>query len=363
MNDENKPRILIVDDDTKNIQVLGTVLRLEGYSIYVAQSGRDALKIVKEIKPDLILLDIMMPELSGFETCKKLKKINSINDVPIIFLTARTDTKDIVKGFNLGASDYVTKPFDSVELLARVQTHLDLKFSKDRIRTISNERRELLHILCHDLNHPLSVIFYLFEIIRDDFTRFAKEKDRFVSHAFSVIKNSRTLIDLVRKMRMLEDYEIELNAICLKDAVSESNNLLKSMFIEKGITLKIHIDDHLEIMAEKTSLVHSVINNILSNAVKFSDPGATVWINSAETDEQKIQLSIRDNGIGIPEEILEDLFIVGKTTIRKGTLGERGTGYGMVLVKKFMNAYHGGIEVLSGIEEDGTEIRLLFQSA
>ncbi|MCP4110923.1 MAG: response regulator [Desulfobacteraceae bacterium] len=136
MNNENnnkdkKPLILIVDDVPKNIQVLGSILSNEKYQIAAAVNGRHAVEMVNDIKPDLILLDIMMPELDGFEVCKILKASEKTKHIPIIFLTAKTATEDIVKGFQIGAVDYVTKPFNSTELLARTHTHLELKRARD----------------------------------------------------------------------------------------------------------------------------------------------------------------------------------------------------------------------------------------
>lgn len=120
-------RILIVDDTLQNIQVLGTVLREQNYQINVAQNGIQALEMVEKVEPDLILLDVMMPEMDGFEACQRLKADEKTREIPIIFLTAKVETEDVVHGFEIGAIDYVTKPFNAIELLARVKTHLELR--------------------------------------------------------------------------------------------------------------------------------------------------------------------------------------------------------------------------------------------
>ena len=143
---ENKigASILVVDDTLKNIQVLGTMLRKEGHQIHVAQNGAQALKVAQTTPLDLILLDILMPIMDGFETCKKLKESPQTKDIPVIFLTAKTESEDIVKGFELGAVDYVTKPFNSTELLARVNTHLSLyKLQKELERLVDERTTEL----------------------------------------------------------------------------------------------------------------------------------------------------------------------------------------------------------------------------
>lgn len=152
MTDSRKknPLILIVDDAPKNIQILGMILG-KSYRIVVAMNGAAALKQVEKVLPDLILLDVMMPDMDGFETCDRLKSSPGTKDIPVIFLTARTETDDIAKGFELGASDYLSKPFNANELLVKVRTHLGLKFVKEETERLSNERNELLHILRHDL--------------------------------------------------------------------------------------------------------------------------------------------------------------------------------------------------------------------
>ncbi|MGE0084540.1 MAG: response regulator [Desulfococcaceae bacterium] len=152
--------VLIVDDNPKNLQVLGTVLKQAGYQIVVAQTGIQALKAVQKIVPDLILLDIMMPEMDGFETCRKLKNMQITKDIPIIFLTARTETEDVIRGFESGAVDYVVKPFNSLELLTRVNTHIELT----RQRKLQGVL-EMAGTVCHEINQPLQSILGYSELL------------------------------------------------------------------------------------------------------------------------------------------------------------------------------------------------------
>ncbi len=141
-NDVQKPMILIVDDTPKNLQVLVNILRKEDCKVAVAKSGEKALSLVNEHIPDLILLDIMMPDMDGFEVCRMLKESDETEEIPIIFLTAKTETEDIIKGFELGAVDYVTKPFNSLELLSRVRTQLEVKKSREQILKINTQLRK-----------------------------------------------------------------------------------------------------------------------------------------------------------------------------------------------------------------------------
>src|SRR5271157_5763699 len=137
-----KSLILVVDDITKNLQVVGTVLRNQRYKVMPAASGADALKCVHAQLPDLVLLDLMMPEMDGIEVCRRLKADPSTQSIPVIFLTASNEMEHLVKGFEVGAVDYVTKPFNPPELLARVRTHLELKHARQQLREMNDEKNE-----------------------------------------------------------------------------------------------------------------------------------------------------------------------------------------------------------------------------
>jgi len=141
---ETKPIVLIVDDNSKNLQVLGNILKVKNWKIGVAVNGRLALQMAENINPDLILLDIMMPDLNGYQVCKKIKASPATKDIPIIFLTAKTETDDFVRGFRLGACDYITKPFNSFELLARVTTQIELRKARKAKSKLEIERIEAL---------------------------------------------------------------------------------------------------------------------------------------------------------------------------------------------------------------------------
>ncbi len=349
---EQKPFILIVDDVPKNLQVLGSILSSEGYHFTPATNGKQALKIIEKRHPDLILLDIMMPEMDGYEVCKILKSASRTKDIPIVFLTAKTETEDIVKGFDLGGVDYITKPFNSAELLTRIRTHLE-------ILKVSNERKELLHVLCHDLTNAFSPIVAALNLI-EDYEVFERLKQDMRTAADNGLK----IIDLVRKIRALEDGKriLTLKSVNLKKVLDESVVMLGQKFTEKRIEFLSDIDEGLTVHAERTSLINSVINNIFTNAVKFSFPDSKITLRAKQVGD-KVTISIWDIGIGMSQGLQRDIFDMKKATSRIGTSGEVGTGFGMPLVKKFVNAYGGTIEVFSKEERDdphdhGTEIKL-----
>jgi DNA-binding response OmpR family regulator len=165
---KNKEMIMLVDDNPLNLQMLEIILKKEGYQTTSVKNGPDAFTIAEKTMPDLIFLDIMMPEIDGYEVCRQLKSSTKLKSIPIIFLTARTDTEGIVKGFELGAADYVTRPFNRVELMARIRTHIALKKTLERVVDLERKNSVLAMIATtnHEINQPLTVLtgnLYLFK--------------------------------------------------------------------------------------------------------------------------------------------------------------------------------------------------------
>jgi len=361
----NKSKILIVDDSMNNLKLLSSTLKHNGYAIYIAQNGMNALNILEKVSPDLILLDVVMPEMDGYEVCKKIKdnENDTIKNIPIIFLTAKVDKNDIIKGFQCGAVDYITKPFHPMELLARVKTHISLKQSKDMIEKISQERKELIHILCHDIKNPLGAIQSFSELILNDISPVSHLK-----YISSSVTSILEIVDLVRDIQKVEDKSISLEHVNLKHSIQTSIESLTYQFDKKNITPILDIPDMIYVWAEPVSMIHSVFNNLFTNAIKFSYPNNSIKVSYKIESESFVKLSIKDFGIGIPEILQKNIFSINKNTTRVGTNGEKGTGFGMPLVKKFMIAYGGDILLLSQDEnafpqEHGTEFILTFVKA
>lgn len=357
--------ILIIDDNPQNLKVLGKTLSEEGYRISMAQSGGAALKAVDLVIPDLVLLDVMMPDMDGFETCLEFQKRPRMINVPIIFLTAKTETESIVKGFNLGAVDYILKPFNSYELLARVKTHLTLKFSQETVLQQKKELQETLHILCHDLANPLQCIWNYMQISDENPDILKKRKDLLKSSTRQGIE----VITLVKQLQAISEGKMALSLayLNLKEILENTLKVLEHQFVKKQIKPNLTVDNDLTILAEKTSLTNSVLANLLTNAIKFSYPNSEIAIKAQEVDNQVV-LSIKDSGVGIPKDLLNTIFQANKATTRRGTEGEKGTGFGMPLVEKFVRAYGGDIKISSVDESDspdnhGTEIEITFNTS
>lgn len=348
-----KPFILIVDDVMENLQILGNILRTEGYLFTPAAGGYQALKIIEKRLPDLILLDIVMPEINGYQICNILKKSSRTKDIPIIFLTAKTDAEGIAEGFEAGGIDYIAKPFDTSELLIKVEIHLQ------RLE-MNYHYRELLHTVSHDL---ANVFLSALSRLDGNISSQALENSR------AAIVNGMNLIAFIRQFWGPDRRQmtLELGPVNLREAVEASRAMLRQKFFDKHIEFIENIDEKLSVCAEPLSLTGIVFNNILSNAVKFSFRGSKI-ISEAHQSDDKVIVSFRDFGLGIPEELKRDFFHIHHTSPEKGTEGETGVGFGMPTVRKFVNAYNGKIEVFSNRKEEdasdyGTEIRLILKSA
>lgn len=350
---DKKTLVLIVDDIVVNIQILAKTLDKEGYAIEAALSGEQAIEKAITLLPDLILLDVMMPEMDGYQVCQKLKEREDTKDIPIIFVTAKDQSTNIQKGFEVGAADYVSKPFVAQELLKRVHVHIILKKQREELERTSLDRKELIHVLCHDLLNPVTGIHERLKLL-ETCEEFFDSRQKLLDTSHNALETIR----LVRKMVVTEEQELSLTYQNLKTMIRQSESILQPMLERKDIKLEVSVDEKIEVFTEKVSFVNSVLNNLLTNAVKFSYPSSKVKIFTRQEELGRVNVCIQDEGLGIPEHIKENLFVIQKHSVGKGTKGEKGLGFGLNLVKKFIDLYDGKIEVYSETKENshGTEV-------
>ena len=359
---ESKSIVLIVDDNLKNIQIAGNIIKREiECNLSFATNGNEAITKAKKIKPDIILLDIMMPGLDGYETCKILKECPEFSEVPIIFLSAKSDEEDIVKGFTVGACDYVTKPFRGAELIARVKTHLALKRKSELLHQANLEQREIIHILCHDLTNVLFPIKQVLPALS------SKDCSKYREKCVQLLDNGLNIIALVRKMSILEEGKLELSKVSIKQAISDALLIVEEKLARKDLHIELELKQDFFVVAEPISLVNSVLLNLLTNAIKYSVPGELISISACEW-EQKVLVTVSDKGVGIPAHILPNIFDFSRSFSMPGTNGEKGTGFGLPLVKKFVDNYGAEITVkskenLSDAATVGTAVSILFRRA
>lgn len=354
--------ILIVDDILENIQVLAGILSKEGVKISIATNGLQGVDTAMKLLPDLILMDVTMPEMDGYEACRLLKENETTDHIPIIFLTARVDTEDLIKGFKAGGVDYITKPYNPTELLARVVNHLDLKFAKEEIEK-AKEKLELanrdkdrfLALVSHDLRSPFAGIIGLVDLVVDDFESFDKEE------LFSYFKTFQTSLRVQHKF--LEDLlawgnfqmgrrQMKMSMLNLAELVSNNIVLLENTANNKSITLEANIDTNINAYAD-AKMIPSIVHNLISNSIKFTRPGGTIKLSAVEENDV-ITISVADNGVGMEPEQIAKLFRIDSVFSIPGTENEKGSGLGLILCKEMIELNGGKIWAESEIGKGST---------
>jgi two-component system sensor histidine kinase/response regulator len=358
MDHEKRMRILAVDDSPANGDIIIGCFGRD-HNVSVATNGKDALSLLDRISPDIILLDILMPGMDGFAVASEIRRRKELESVPIIFLTVLTDSGEIVKGFQSGASDYITKPFDVDELISRVNFHLELKEKGDRILKQNEEQRELLHVLTHDLANTFMSIGAFSHSFED-----LSARDGI--HLDNIRRSVRNGTEVIQMVRMLDCScsDLETVSLDLQECLESSLLILRPLYDGKDLKISLAFPPGLRVRAERVSLLNSVLNNVLTNAIKFSHAGTeiAVW---AEEEGDRVMLHVQDWGVGMREEDLEDHFHVHRNSSCTGTCGEEGTGFGMPLIRKFMKAYGGTVSIRSKDaarhpEEHGTIVSMGF---
>lgn len=350
----DKPKILIVDDTPTNLSILEEILN-EDYFISVAQSGNQALSIIEKFTPDLILLDVNMPGIDGFETCRKLKSQKDTHGIPVIFITARSEPEDIIQGFNEGGVDYITKPFNHSEVLARVQTHLkvqqliiQLGLKNDQLKELNELKNKFLGMASHDMRNYLSAIKGYSQILKEDRKELAEEtKDQFLSFIYKSSENMLKMVNELLDVSVIESgqLQLDLQPESLKNLVDHSIMINQFFADKKNIHLQSELPDVPECRVDANK-IGQVIDNLISNAIKFSESGTTIFIN-LEEGEGKLIFSVKDEGPGISDEDQAKLFQHFQKLTARPTAGESSSGLGLAISKKMIHAHDGCLNVNS----------------
>lgn len=369
--DKSKQLILVVDDQPNNLKVIASFLQ-ESYALSFANNADRAMKTLERVIPDLIMLDIMMPDIDGYELCKMIKAIDRLKEVPIIFLSAKSDIEDVIKGFDYGAVDYITKPFNMKEVKTRIKTHIELSRAK---RFIQKQNEELIQtnaekdkffsIISHDLRSPFSGFLGITQMMSEDFDSFSR--DEMQSLATDMRKSANTLYNLLEnllewskvKRGIMSFNPQNLNLYELVDTAASSMKILAT---NKEIEILINIDKSIEVFCDY-NMISTVFRNLISNAIKFSLRGGKVEVQSTHCDDEKyIKVMVKDYGIGMNENMIEKLFDIKYKTSRPGTENEASSGLGLILCKEFVVKNNGRIFVDSK-ENNGTSFVFTLQKS
>ncbi|MDB6038778.1 MAG: hypothetical protein JWM99_2619 [Verrucomicrobiales bacterium] len=343
--------VLVVDDILNNVQIVGSILGSAGYQVVPATNGEQALRYSKNPAPDLILLDVMMPGMDGFEVCRRLKASPETSSIPVIFLTAAVDAELVVKGLEAGAVDYVAKPFNSAELLARVRTHLELKFSRGTLEStaqklleLNNEKNEFLSIAAHDLKSPICNFIGLAEHM---LTRPEPEPGERKEICESILRESRRLLQLVQNLLNIDALErghlkLQLEPFDLAETAQSVTQSFRARAEVKRQTISFDSGGTVCFAFADPMVTFQILDNLISNALKFSPVGSAVRVK-VRAVEGGVICDVQDDGPGLNSEDKSLVFKKFARLSAKPTGDESSTGLGLSIVKKLVNAMNGSV--------------------
>jgi len=356
--------ILIVDDTQQNVMVLSQMLRDAGYKVLAAFNGEDALKLLEKRKPELILLDVMMPGMNGFQVCEKLKGNSDTQRIPVIFLSALNDIESKVKAFEAGGVDYITKPFQHQEVLARIDLHLsvqslqnerekyilELKDKQEHLERLNQEKDEVLAVISHDMRNPLGGIIGIAELMKSESITDPEEVEELLGLIESSAERLLALVNDMLDVAVIESnsVRIELRPTDLGKLIHEVVRMHQPAAKNKNVTLNVLVSELPRIMSDDSKL-SQVLGNLLSNAIKFTPTQGIISVEAyrVDTDADNVIVKVSDTGIGIPAEFMANLYKKMGGHQRSGTSGEKGTGLGMPIIKRYVEEHKGTIEVTS----------------
>ncbi len=357
------PNILIVDDIPANLKLLGAILKNEGYKVRPVPSGALALQAAEIEKPSLILLDIMMPEMSGYEVCDKLKENPELKDVPVIFISALNDTNDIVKALTSGGVDFITKPFQAEEVKARVSTHLKICQQSKELQELNSTKDKFFSIIAHDLRNPFSVLLGMSDLLLSNYHTYDDEtrlelisiQNETTKQTFKLLEN---LLEWARIQRSAFDFIKQ--RVNLVDIVTQNIYHHKEIAKQKDISLTHTLTDAIFVNTDP-NMVQTVLRNLIVNAIKFSNNGGEITILAKDSDNF-VEVTVKDNGVGISHDNLQKLFKIENSISTKGTANEKGTGLGLMLCKEFVEKQGGRIWAESE-QSKGSEFKFTIPKA
>jgi signal transduction histidine kinase len=346
-------KILIVDDDRVNIRILRGILQKEGYVLADASTGEDALKLVDEFDPDLVLLDVVMPGINGFETCRTLKRTHPDNCPPVIFITAKSASDDVVEGLSAGGVDYLPKPFQPKEVIARIRTHLHNQLLTeqqlslvDQLSKANEAKNRFLGMAAHDLRNPLASVRGLAEFLREGTVgQLTPDQLDLVNTIHDASQQMLAMVNELLDLATIESGELKIQPAThnFADLIEKSVFLANIDAARKKTRLGFTPPTEACYVSIDVAKMQQVVDNLLSNATKYSPPGSTITVELRRAASHAV-LGVKDQGPGIPENERDKLFKdFGRLSV-KPTGGEKSTGLGLAICRKIVDAHHGAIE-------------------
>lgn len=352
-------RILAVDDDRINLRIIGGILRHEGYELAEAVSGEQALEVYPTFRPNLVLLDVMMPGIDGFMTCRTLKKVYGDKCAPVIFVTAKSEADDVVMGFDAGGVDYLTKPFRPKEVVARIRTHLSnqqlveqQKLLVEQLSKANEAKDRFLGMCAHDLRNPLSSIRGLAELMDENaLGTLSLEQREIIQTIHGASQSMLELVNELLDVATIEAGQLKLakEPTHIADIVERSVHLSNIEAAKKNTRIELVKIDQNPMVDIDRNKIRQVVDNLISNAVKYSPRGSVITV-VIHSDATGAGFAVRDSGPGIPDSERHKLFKDYGRLSAVPTGGEKSTGLGLAISRKIVEAHDGtiGVENIPG---------------
>ncbi|MEN4905090.1 HAMP domain-containing sensor histidine kinase [Luteimonas sp. TWI1437] len=328
-------RILVVDDQPANLRVVSSLLSRHGYEVTTAADGAEALALLSDLRPDLLLLDMLMPNMDGFALLGEIKQIPELLRLPVVFLTVAQDRDLLLRAFDAGAVDYVTKPFMPEELLARVNAHVGLKQTRDRLERIARERQELVNLVAHDLKNPLSSIWFASDMLLKGETK----PERVPRYHRMIHDSAEDALGYIRRYLETQDTsrkgEAADSATALREVVDWLVDRYALQFEDRGVSLQTRLPSASPMVAVDTLVLRQVAENLITNAIKYA-PSSSVDISLRGGGPGFWQLLIEDRGPGIARDLQHALFRPFQRLAHAGKDDGRSSGLGLSLAKQII---------------------------
>ncbi|MFC4729182.1 hybrid sensor histidine kinase/response regulator [Coralloluteibacterium thermophilus] len=348
------PVVLVVDDQEPNLRLVGTVLAHAGFEVVPALSGEQALQRAALAPPDLVLLDMMMPGMDGFAVLRALRDDPATAHVPTIFLTAAHEREHLIRAFEAGVVDYLTKPFVAEELLARVRNHLELKLVRDHLQRVAREREELAAIVAHDLKNPLSSIHFSAQLLQRGGSG-PPSPEKLVRIILSSAEDALAFIRRYLERRAEGELLRRFESVSLEPAtlIARALERLAVQTQSRGIRVRVEILEEVRAQGDPDAVVQ-VLDNLLSNAIKFSPQDGEILILCGRGSPGTVRVSVLDRGPGVSAEDQKRLFRRFVRLAAHGAEAEPAGGLGLALAKQ--DVIHMGGELWYEDRQDGGSV-------
>ncbi len=343
--------ILVIDDQEENLRVVCSMLAMMNYDIIPAASSEQAFKRLASRTPDLVLLDVLMPETDGLTTCRQIKADPRWVDLPVIFLSAADDKNLIVQALEAGGVDYVTKPFNKAELVSRVRTQLSLKRARDELRVLAEDKDEILGILTHDLQNHLAGIQITAALLKNRSGDLPQRCGPLVENIFTAADNMLIFVREFLANQSAERLQVKNHPLDLCEITRSVVSSQQAAASAKSITLETKIPKTPVVVQADSEALRQTLENILTNAVKFTPLSGRVTVSVEEPTMGVARCSIRDTGPGFTEEDRQKMFRRYGRLSARPTGNEPSTGLGLSIVKRLVDLMGGSISLS---ENDGT---------